>query len=234
MDGDRIAEAGKRAVQPPRPAAGAIHLRVERDLAAHLHHLLSAEPTAEFAGPAGIRTQRITLDQHRIFGFNLLARAVMGVAVIDGDRGIDAVAVVLGAPAAADQPAEINVEAVVARPAAVDAAEHEISMMAGNDAIRNGRRQRLEDSVDDRHRKRHPHPHRRRLLRADHASRRQHDVERAELPVIDRQIERRCQALERDRGTTSAPRFRRNCRNPRPAATLRKDRPSCDRPRLPL
>jgi hypothetical protein len=68
--------------------------------------------------------------------------------------------------------------------------------MAGNDAIGQRRRQRLEDRVDDGHRKRHPHPHRRRLLRADDTAGRQYNVERAELSVIDRQIERRCQTFE--------------------------------------
>jgi hypothetical protein len=52
-----------------------------------------------------------------------------------GDHGVAAVAVVLGAPAAADQPAEIDVEAVVLRPAAVDAADAEIGVMAGDHLV---------------------------------------------------------------------------------------------------
>ena len=82
---------------------------------ARLHHLLAAEPAAEAAGAAGIRTQRIALDQQRIFRLDLLGRAVVGVAVVHRDGRVAAVAVVLGAPAAADQPAEIDVEAVVLR-----------------------------------------------------------------------------------------------------------------------
>ena len=81
-----------------------------------LHHLLGAEAAAEVPGAAGIGPQGVALDQQRILRLDLLGRAVMGVAIVDRDRGAHAVAVVLGAPAAADQAAEIDVERVVGRP----------------------------------------------------------------------------------------------------------------------
>ena len=84
---------------------------------ARLHDLLGAEPAAVAPGAAGVRAQRIALDQQRIFRLDLLRRAVVGVAVIERDGGVAAVAVVLGTPAAADQAAEIDVEAVVLRAA---------------------------------------------------------------------------------------------------------------------
>ena len=44
----------------------------------------------------------------------------------------------------------------------------------------------------------------------DHATRRQHDIERAKLAVIDWHVERRCQALEGDLATQSVPQSRRS------------------------
>ena len=70
--------------------------------------------------------------------------------------------------------------------------------MAGDDLVGNRRRERLEDSVDDRHRVSHPPAHRRRLDRAHHLPRREDDLERAEAAVVDRQVERGREALERD------------------------------------
>src|SRR5258707_3358576 len=66
----------------------------------------------------------------------------MGVAVVHGDGRVAAIAVVLGAPTAADQPAEIDVEAVVLRAAAIDAPDHEIGVVAGDDVLGNGGGQR--------------------------------------------------------------------------------------------
>ena len=197
MHRDGVARAGQSAVQSPRLAACPLHQRAEADRVARLHHLLGAEPAAIAAGAAGVRPQAIALHQQRILGLDLFGGAVVGVAVIHRDHGVAAVAVVLGAPAATDETAEIDIEAVVLRPPSVDAADAEIGVMAGDHLFRQRRGERLEDRIDDRHRIGHPHSHRRGLHRADHAARRQHDIECAELPLVDRQVERRGQALER-------------------------------------
>jgi len=135
VDRDRIAGTAEPALEAPRLALHSIHLRVETKVVARLHHLLAAEPAAEAAGAAGVRPQRVALDQQRIFRLNLLGGAVVGVAVVHGDGRVAAVAVVLGAPAPADQPAEIDVEAVVLRAAAIDAPDHEIGVVAGDDVF---------------------------------------------------------------------------------------------------
>src|SRR5260221_13011735 len=62
----------------------------------------------------------------------------MGTPVVQGDGRVGAVAGGLGAPAAADHPAEIDVEAVVLWAAAIDAADHEIGVVAGDDVLGNG------------------------------------------------------------------------------------------------
>src|SRR5262249_58301233 len=110
-----------------------IHVRVEAKAVARLHHLLAAEPAAEAPGPARVRPQRVALDQQRVLGLDLLGGTVVSVAVVHGDGRVAAVAVVLGAPAAPDQPAEIDVETVVLRAAAIDAPDHEIGVVAGDD-----------------------------------------------------------------------------------------------------
>src|SRR5215467_5688509 len=97
-DGDTVAQAREPAREPPRLALYAIHLRVEANVVARLHHLLAAEPAAEAPGAAGIRPQRIALDQQRIFRLDLLGWSVVGVAVVHRDGRVVAVAVVLGAP----------------------------------------------------------------------------------------------------------------------------------------
>ena len=60
-------------------------------------------PAAVAAGSAGVADQRQALDHHREFSLELLARAVMGVAVIDADGGRDPIFAALGAPAAAER-----------------------------------------------------------------------------------------------------------------------------------
>src|SRR4029079_14498310 len=101
-----------------------------------------AEPSPEAAGAGGIRTQRIAFDQQRIFRLDLLRWTVVGVAVVHGDGRIGTIALGLGPPAAADQTAEIDVEAVVLRAAPVDAAVDEIGVMPCNDVLGYCRRQR--------------------------------------------------------------------------------------------
>src|SRR5262249_51689763 len=139
MDGDRVAESGEATVETPGLTLHPVHLRVEAQVVARLHHLFAAEPAAESAGAAGVRTQRVALDQQRLFRRHRLGGTVVGIAVIHGDGGVAAVAVVLGAPAAADQAAEIDVEAVVPGTTPVDATDNEISVVAGDDAVRDGR-----------------------------------------------------------------------------------------------
>src|SRR5262245_35118732 len=56
VDGDRIAEPGEAAIETPGLALHPVHLRVETQVMARLHHLLATEPAAESAGAAGIRT----------------------------------------------------------------------------------------------------------------------------------------------------------------------------------
>src|SRR4051794_1653904 len=102
-----VAERRETAEQPPRTAIDALDLRVEVDIVERAHGLLGAEAAAMPAGAAGILTQRVALDDQRVFRLHLLARAVVRIAVIDRDGGAHAVFAVLGAPAAADQAAEI-------------------------------------------------------------------------------------------------------------------------------
>ena len=69
--------------------------------------------------------------------------------------------------------------------------------MAGDDAIRNHRSERLEHRIDDGHRIGHPPAHRRRPHRADDAPGRHDGLEAAERAVIDRIVGRRGEALIR-------------------------------------
>src|SRR5262249_58694406 len=105
------------------------------------------------------------------FARDRLGGTVVSVAVVHGDGRVAAVAVVLGAPAAPDQPAEIDVETVVLRAAAIDAPDHEIGVVAGDDVLRNGGGERLEDGIDNGHGIGLPHAHGGGLERAHHAAR---------------------------------------------------------------
>src|SRR5262249_57805285 len=96
VDRDRIAGTAEPALEAPRLALHAIHLRVETKVVARLHHLLATEPAAEAAGAAGVRPQRVALDQQRIFRLDLLGGAVVGVAVVHGDGRVAARAGVRG------------------------------------------------------------------------------------------------------------------------------------------
>src|SRR5262249_8787533 len=149
MDRDRIAGSAEPALEAPWLALHPIHLRVEAKVVARLHHLLAAEPAAEAPGPARVQPQGVALDQQLLFGLALRGGTVVSVAVVHGEGRVAPVAVVLGAPAAPDQPAEIDVETVVLRAAAIDAPDHEIGVVAGDDVLRNGGGERLEDGIRD-------------------------------------------------------------------------------------
>src|SRR5262249_62274313 len=83
---------------------GALALIVDHDIRARAHHAFHAEPAAATAGTAGIRYQRIALDHDGKLELGLLVRAVVGVAVVDANRGGDAILAHLGTPAAAQRP----------------------------------------------------------------------------------------------------------------------------------
>ena len=175
-----VTKPGKPAEQSPGAAIDTLDLRIEHDVFERPNDLFGTEPAAVLAGTAGILAQPVLLDDKWELRLDLLARTVMGVAVIDADRGTHAVLAVLGAPTPANQPAKIDEKVVVARVAAVDHGYDEVGVMARDDARRDRGRERLEDRVDDGHRISHPPSHRRRALRAHYLARRQHHFEVAE------------------------------------------------------
>src|SRR5262249_25061679 len=97
IDGARLA-----AMQAPGRIAGAIEVDVGPALLQQLVGQLDAEPAAEFAGAAGVNTQAVGFDQHRIFDLLQLDRRVAHVALADRHRGRFAVFVGPAAPAAAE------------------------------------------------------------------------------------------------------------------------------------
>ena len=103
---------------------------------ARAHHALDAEPAAMAAGAAGIRHQRVALDHKRKFDLGLLVRAVVGVAVVDADRGGDAVLAQLGAPAAAERTETGDEEFAGPRIDAVERRRQQVGMMTGDHAVR--------------------------------------------------------------------------------------------------
>src|SRR5262249_34445855 len=72
VDRDGLAATAGPALEPPRLALPASHLRVETQVVARLPPLLAAEPAAEAARAARVRPQRVALDQQRIFRLDLL------------------------------------------------------------------------------------------------------------------------------------------------------------------
>src|SRR5262249_51032363 len=100
----RIAGTLEAAVESPWPAMGALALIVDHHVGTRTHHPLDADPAATAAGAAGIRHQRVALDDDRKLELGLLVGAVVGVAVVDADGAGDAVLAQLGAPAAAERP----------------------------------------------------------------------------------------------------------------------------------
>ena len=155
------------------------------------------KPPRCLPGPPGIRNQRIALHQQRIFGFQLLARGIVRVAVIDADGARHAVLAPLRAPAAAQGPHMGEEEFPVPGIDAVHQRHAKVCMMACDHRIRNRIDQRLEHRIDDRHRKGHPPAHRCGPRRRHHAARRHDGLQIPERAVIDRVIGRRGQAFER-------------------------------------
>ena len=176
----------------------AVALVVDHHVGARAHHALDAEAAAPPAGAAGIRHQRVALDHDRKLELGLLVRAVVGVAVVDADRAGDAVLGPLRAPAAAERAEAADEELVGAIVDAVERRRQQVGVVAGDDAVRDRRRQRLEDRVHDGHRIGHPPAHRRRPHRADDAAGRHDGLEAAERAVVDRIVGRRGQALVGD------------------------------------
>ena len=188
MQRNGIARARMATRQSPWLAFHAVHLRTESNIVPRLDDLFGTKSATEPPCSAGILPQRVALDQQWVLRLDLFGRAVMRIAIVDRDGGAHAVAVVLGAPAAANQAASIDVECIVLRFAAIDACHDEIGVMAGDNLLWQRRSKRLKDGVDDRHGIGHPHSHRSGLYRAYDAAGRQHDIERAKLTVVDGHI----------------------------------------------
>ena len=63
----------------------AVDLGVDHEGCARLNDVLDPEPAAPPSGAAGIGAQRMRFEQQRVLGFELLHRAVMGVAIVHAD-----------------------------------------------------------------------------------------------------------------------------------------------------
>src|SRR6185436_18845788 len=129
--GDVVALAGLAAADAPGSAMHALGLHVDGDRRERAHHLLGAEAPALPARAAGVLAQREALDEDRILRFELLAGAVVRVAVVRADHAAHAVAGVPRAPAAAGRAAGGDVEAAVAGRDAMDQREDEVGMVRG-------------------------------------------------------------------------------------------------------
>ena len=171
--------------------------------AGQCHHFgLRAQAATELARTRRAFAQLVVLDQQGKFVFHLFAGAVVGVAVIHAHGHVDAVFVVFGAPAAANQAAQVNPQLAVARVDAVDVGNDQIGMVAGNGFLGDGLGHGLEDGVDHGHGVGHPHPHGRRVQGADHGAGGQDHFERAKVAIVDGVIAGHGQAFEGHLGTS--------------------------------
>ena len=76
----------------------AINLSIERDVIERSDDLFATQAAAVQSWAARIISQSITLNEQRILHFDLLGRAIMGVAVIDRYCRGNAVFGLFGAP----------------------------------------------------------------------------------------------------------------------------------------
>ena len=65
-------------------------------------------PPRKRPGTAGIFAQGVTFDNQRVFRFDLLGRAVVGITVIDRDGRVDAVFGFFRTPATTDHAADVD------------------------------------------------------------------------------------------------------------------------------
>src|SRR5262245_37433766 len=96
-----------------------------------LDDLLGAESAPKTTGAAGSRPQARAFHEQRILRLHLLGGTVVGVTTVQRDGGALSATVMLRAPAAADQTAEVDIEAVILRAPPVDAPHHEVGMVTG-------------------------------------------------------------------------------------------------------
>src|SRR5918996_5305737 len=122
-------------------------MRVNGRRPAHAHLVSDPQTTAEFSRAAGVLAQRPVFDDDGIFGFGGFHRRVMRVAVVETNRRIHPVFVMLRAPASArvadmrpEKASGLGVEAV-----RVDRAK--IGVMAGDRALRTRASQSSEERV---------------------------------------------------------------------------------------
>src|SRR5262249_56891448 len=121
---------------------------------------LDSEPAAMTAGAAGVRAQCEALDQEGILDFLKLDRRIAHIALADRHRGRLAILAWPPAPAAAENVHQQETPAITSE-APKQAASH-IALVGGRDAVRQRRRQRLEDGIDHRWQRDAPQPERRR------------------------------------------------------------------------
>src|SRR5439155_1143335 len=89
--GDVVPLAGHAAEDAPRRAVHALGLDVDGDRRERTDHLLGAQAPALASRPARILSQSEALEQDRVLGFELLAGAVVRVAVVRAHHAAHAV-----------------------------------------------------------------------------------------------------------------------------------------------
>src|SRR5262245_27446164 len=100
-DKNSVGQRVLAAVEAPRRANCAFHVSVNRRRPAHAHFVRNTQAAAKFSRAAGVLPQRAMFDDDRISSFGGFHRRFMGIAVVEADRRIHAVLVVLRAPASA-------------------------------------------------------------------------------------------------------------------------------------
>src|SRR6188768_2595073 len=102
----------------------------------------------------------MTLDDNREARLHHFYWRVVRIAIVHADSSGHAIFVTLGAPAATAWAHCPEEEASRTRVNSMHYSHHQIGVMPCNDAVGDGRRERLEHGIDDCHRKRHPPAHR--------------------------------------------------------------------------
>ena len=154
--------AGLAAVEAPGRILGALAIDVGDAGLQRPIGDFDAETAAMEARAAGIGAQREALDQKWILNLLQFDRRAAHVALADGYRGGLAVLVRTAAPAAAENIHQQKTAAV--GPEAADRTAAHVALVRGRNLLRQHRRERLENGVDDGRQRDAPQPERGRRL----------------------------------------------------------------------
>src|SRR5439155_24679265 len=167
------------AQQPPWRTLDSVRVAADVKVVQRFHFDFDADTAAESAGAAAVGAQSVALVKQRVIQFLKFDRCIFHVALAHGHRGRCAVLEWTATPTSADDVLTDIAPAALWMRSKDRVAAH-VSLMRRGNAVRQGRRQRAKNRVENRRQGQPPTADGRATWRAEQFSRPKDDLARAQ------------------------------------------------------